>query len=489
MTSGKFATQNYGESVRRLVLEESSLEFFLDLSPARLFGRVAANPLAIGLVRGPARRGSAVRAGRLDRLPVPGEDWGRLVAIESFGSGPWHLGTGSSDPDVPGGPTIGDLVSRIGYDYISGCQEAFAFPLTRATVRRFGIESARLVPNLRPENLVGPSFLWTGRRPATDTYLLHAHDRNGVPLANLPPGAAAYLQPFRETLEARRDWNRRSYRESGRAWYELHQVAWRAGRPRLLLLRNARVATCVADPEGRHIGCDRFHAYEFPGGWTEDARLLLAFLNSAVFDRALKARATRLHGADGGLYEFEKKFVARLAFPRPGAEVRTRWLSAADRLAALPGRLAAIDPYDLPWDGGLPAVAVDAWVCAWRALEREIEVVQCQIDDAVAAACGLETVPALDRTGQLGQADRVLGRGLADWLADAVESRLAGPRGPVRVDPRWVPPAAADAIERILGEDRLDFTVRRLRDEPGRFRVEGRGKDRVVSVVSTAVQS
>ncbi len=198
-----------------------------------------------------------------------------------------------------------------------GCNDAYVVDVLdrrggvaciRAAGGRTGeIEASLLRPVLRGESL----HPW--RAAAGDRAIVWPHDARGVPLRELPPGAARWFAPYRRRLQARSDARRT------RAWWtvfrtdgaadDLPRVVWAdfGRRPRALVLapgeRAVPLNTCYVsrctDPD--------------------DARTLAAVLNSSLAAAWLNAVA---EPARGGFRRYLAWTMARLPLPRDWTHAR-----------------------------------------------------------------------------------------------------------------------------------------------------------------------
>ena len=150
---------------------------------------------------------------------------------------PWSLGGGTAVDlkrtiDERPATTLGQLSTAIGIMAISGEDDVFSRP-NRRDFERIGVAQHLLRP------FVEGDFVrdWTVY-PTTST-CLYDYDSSGVWRATVP---SAVLWSYRTTLGSRATFSKQTYFESGRPWYDWHQVAFdRVNKPLSLAL--AFVAT------------------------------------------------------------------------------------------------------------------------------------------------------------------------------------------------------------------------------------------------------
>ena len=301
---------------------------------------------------------SFLLASRRIPAPVPAREPAVRVAIHRRGDTlAWRLPRAAlALDDTPGAPwLLLPAEVRAGFDRLvaagtplarsvlgrpllgvkTGCNEAFIIT-PRPGWREAGdqpwpvrdgagtgaIEATLLRPLLRGE-LVRP---WRAR--VDDSAVLWTHDALNLPRAGLPPGAAAWLAPFRRRLEARADARLRA-----RWWALFRTEAARSDRPRVVWsdigLTPRALVLRAGDPTVPLNSC-----YVVRAPTHDDALALCALLNSPVAAAWLTAIA---EPARGGYRRFLGWTVARLPIPRewPRA-VRILAPLARDAIAGAP---------------------------------------------------------------------------------------------------------------------------------------------------------
>jgi len=228
----------------------------------------------------------------------------------------------------------------------SGCNEAFLVEwegrgdTALATVRSGGrsgcVERSLLRPVLRGEGIAR----WSAAERAS--WLLWTHGADGAPLRALPPGAAAWLAPWRSTLAARSDGHGRT------PWWSLFRTASASS-------SCARVVWADVSREPRALvlapgDCTvpLNSCYVLPCRDPRDAAALAALLNSPLAAAWLNALA---EPARGGYRRYLAWTVALLPIPRD-------WSRARDILAPVAERALAGDE---PANDRLTCAALQAY--------------------------------------------------------------------------------------------------------------------------------
>ena len=239
----------------------------------------------------------------------------------------------------------------------SGCNEAFVvtpragwrtasdddWPVTSGD-REGRIERRLLRPLLRGESVRA----W--RADPDDAALLWTHDATDAPLRQLPPGAGAWLAPWRRRLEARAD-----ARRTARWWSLFRTDAARSHRPRVVWSDIGKSPRALVLPPGDDT-VPINSCYVARTASLDDACALAALLNSPLVAAWLAAIA---EPARGGYRRFLGWTLARLPIPAD-------WPRAVSILAPL-AREAR--------DGEVPdaATLTDAAIRAYRVRSVDVE--------------------------------------------------------------------------------------------------------------------
>jgi hypothetical protein len=250
--------------------------------------------------------------------------------------------------------------SRLGRPLLGvkcGCNEAFV-SRHDAIADAASCDPARPGPAVVEPELWRPLLRGEGVRAWTPAdsreRILWTHAADGRPLRTLPPGARAWLAPWRAALE------RRSDARAGGAWWSLYRVESAiAGRPRVVwsdVSRGPRACVLRAgDPTVPLNSC-----YVLPCRDDVDAAALAALLNSPPAAAWLDALA---EPARGGFRRYLAWTVARLPVPAD-------WDRARALLAPLGVRGVAGDP---PAAGELLTAVARAYRLSERALRPLVE--------------------------------------------------------------------------------------------------------------------
>ena len=209
----------------------------------------------------------------------------------------------------------------------SGCNEAFvvsprpgwqdapgeSWPV-RAADREGVVEQSMLRPLLRGES----TRAWH-RSPGDDDAILWTHNARDEPLAELPPGAQAWLAPWRRTLAARSD------ARGNRRWWSLFRTdAARSDCARVVWCDIGLAPRALVLPPGDPT-VPLNSCYVVRAATLDDAFALTALLNSPVAAAWLGALA---EPARGGYRRFLGWTMSRLPLPAD-------WPRAVELLAPL----------------------------------------------------------------------------------------------------------------------------------------------------------
>lgn len=221
-----------------------------------------------------------------------------------------------------GRPRLGVKCGCNGAFVVSAGEEEAAMVRVRAGERLGRVETTVLRPLIRGEDVTPWSVARTGQR------LIWTHDDDGLPLSSLPPGAAAWLAPWRRRLLARADrcapnrWWSLFRTEAGRR--DAYRVVWpdMARTPRAAVLRTG------------DLGVPLNSCYVARCDDEADAHALAAILNSPVAAAWLNVLA---EPARGEYHRYLGWTVALLPLPRD-------WDAAREALAPLGRRALRGDP-------------------------------------------------------------------------------------------------------------------------------------------------
>jgi len=258
------------------------------------------------------------------------------LALDDDAASPWLLLPAAVreafDQLARAGTALADSVlgaPRLGVK--SGCNEAFlvewegrgdtVLAIVRSGERSGCVERSLLRPVLRGESIAR----WSATARAS--WLLWTHDADGAPLRALPPGATAWLAPWRRTLAARSDGR-------GRApWWSLFRTASASpGSARVVWADVGREPRALVLAPG-DCTVPLNSCYVLPCRDPRDAAALAALLNSSLAAAWLNALA---EPARGGYRRYLAWTVALLPIPRD-------WPRARDILAPIAERALAGD--------------------------------------------------------------------------------------------------------------------------------------------------
>ena len=258
------------------------------------------------------------------------------LALDDDAASPWLLLPAAVreafDQLARAGTALADSVfgaPRLGVK--SGCNEAFlvewegrgdtVLAIVRSGERSGCVERSLLRPVLRGESIAR----WSATARAS--WLLWTHDADGAPLRTLPPGATAWLAPWRRTLAARSDGR-------GRApWWSLFRTASASpGSARVVWADVGREPRALVLAPG-DCTVPLNSCYVLPCRDPRDAAALAALLNSSLAAAWLNALA---EPARGGYRRYLAWTVALLPIPRD-------WPRARDILAPIAERALAGD--------------------------------------------------------------------------------------------------------------------------------------------------
>ena len=191
------------------------------------------------------------------------------------------------------------------------------------------------------------------------------------------------LWPYRTTMWARATFNKQTYRQEGRAWWEWHQVALHRLRTPLSI-SFAFVAThnhFVLDRGGK-VFKQSAPVIKLPAGASESEHLdLLGVLNSSTacfwMKQVFHCKDSGLHGSTEHwefFYEFDG--TKSQGFPLPRSFPR----ATSSRLDALAQELVSVSPL-LAAESGVPsAVSLAAAHVEWESIRAEMIGLQEQLD-------------------------------------------------------------------------------------------------------------
>lgn len=314
----KLATAAYAATARSVVAERMTVHAVVDLSsdPRATFDATT-YPLALIASRAAAAEDHCVRL-RLE--PAGAADLPQKRLLE----GPWLLS--------------GERVARV-LERMRNQHPALA---TRFRCH-LGVKTGLNAVFLDPDAPVEPEVLaWAVRgrdvspfAVAAEARLLWTHAASGLPLASLPPRAAAYLAPHRGRLRSRKDY------EGGPEWavfravpaVSTHRVVWADLSPRL-------EAAALTGPQS-----DRFiplnTCYLAPAPTAAAAFRLTAWLN-CTWVRAMASVVA--DPAAGGFRRFNARVVSGLPLP-DRAMTDTTLLALAGAARAGPLDQVALDDH------------------------------------------------------------------------------------------------------------------------------------------------
>ena len=133
---------------------------------------------------------------------------------------PWSIGGGGASElkerlDASAVTTLGLVSASIGFGAISAADEVFRVPT--GTLRRSGVEQ-----ELQRSQVFGEDVRNWSIEPASES--LFPYSDGSLLSIEQFPRALRWLWPLRTTLWARRTFNKQTYRQEGRTWWEWHQV-------------------------------------------------------------------------------------------------------------------------------------------------------------------------------------------------------------------------------------------------------------------------
>ncbi|MEC3979044.1 BREX-2 system adenine-specific DNA-methyltransferase PglX [Amycolatopsis sp. H20-H5] len=154
-----------------------------------------------------------------------------LLEQDTFWKFPWNLG-GSGIAELvemmtADNPTLNDAVARIGYFASTGSDDIFTAP--PGAFHRHGTEEGPEIV----EVITGSEVRDWAAIPRAEAFFPRNEQLKPVDLEKYP-GHARRLWPYRTVLESRANFSGDSYLDSGRVWYDWHQVS---GFPRTHPLR------------------------------------------------------------------------------------------------------------------------------------------------------------------------------------------------------------------------------------------------------------
>lgn len=312
----KLATAAYAATARSVVAERMTVHAVADLaSDPRAAFDATTYPLALVASRAAAGEDHCVRL-RLEPAGAPDLPQKRLL------EGPWLLS----------GERVARVLERMRAQH----------PALGARFRcHLGVKTGLNEVFLDPVAPVEPEVLaWAVRgrdvspfAVAAEVRLLWTHAASGLPLASLPPRAAAYLAPHRGRLRSRKDY------EGGPEWalfravpaVSMHRVVWADLSPRL------EAAPLTGPQSERFIALNT--CYLAPAPTAAAALRLAAWLNCTWIRAAASVVADP---AAGGFRRFNARVVSGLPLPER-ALTDTGLLALAESARAAPLDQAAVD--------------------------------------------------------------------------------------------------------------------------------------------------
>ena len=290
LVPAKLATAGYGAAARHALAASMTLLHVADLTGRRDAAFDATvYPLALVARKAPPSAGHRVRAS-LSRGTGP-----MMPQAELGGGGPWILGGGRSravaERLIREHPALSQHIAchlgaktganRLFLDPPADIEEA----LVRWAVRGRDLRPFRARPRVR--------LLWT-------------HDRDGAPLARLPPGAAAHLARHEAALRARADF------AGGPPWtlFRTHaasapyRVVWAD------LARRLTACALTGRRDAGHIPLNT--CYVAAARSADEAERLAAWLNASWIRAVAQVGAVP---AAGGFHRFTAAAVGRLPLP------------------------------------------------------------------------------------------------------------------------------------------------------------------------------
>jgi hypothetical protein len=407
ISSNKWLRAGYGEKLRRHLLDKQAFRLVLDFKDQPVFESAIAYPCIFLWQKTPRAEAPTrwAEVGNLDQCYAEGVSEhvariARIVPASFFGEGKPRLATtDSADRQAKmekAGPCLKDLLKgQILYGVKTGLNEAFI--IDRETRHRLIGDDKHSAEIIKPL-VVGDDV----RR-----YETHFREKHliwtyiGVPIKNYP-AIFSHLKKFQKDAEKRYD--------QGEHWWELRACAYYDAfeKPKIIYPIISTEPHFVLDNEGQYFFNDK--VFMLPGAnW-----YLLGVLNSAAVRTWVQDNFSPLMG---GFYEFRGAHMERLPIPAPPAAARQAVAHLAQQAQVLhirrrqrverflesvdlaPGDSSEKNRLEQPWSlsaeefarkaKGRPAKLHAAARDETTALTEEIERVEKEIDERVAALYGL----------------------------------------------------------------------------------------------------
>lgn len=301
ITANSFMKREFGKRLIEEYFKTVDLTHILDTQLAHIPGHATATAIILGRSRKPAGATIRVAAGLRREAGEPnpaseGKVWQALLSQvdqpgseslylsvrdvdrSTFCSHPWSIfgeeaGTAIQRIESAGDQRLGDVVESIGPGAILGEDEAFTDFPNGIRVRRLPIAQRRFL-------VEGDQIRDWASDP--DTELIFPYNESVELL--FPSNAERTLWLLRTTLFARSDFNRRTYRECGRPFWEYHQIPVERNRAsqRITFAFVATHNHFVID-NGQRVFKQSAPIINLPSSATDEQHLaLIAVLNSST---------------------------------------------------------------------------------------------------------------------------------------------------------------------------------------------------------------
>lgn len=369
ITANSFMKREFGKRLVEKHLSRIDLMLVVDTAGAYIPGHGTPTVILVGRNRSPVApkvrtvmgiRGEpgtpadpargVVWSAILDQVDVPGSQ-SAFVSVEDlersrFARHPWSLGGGGASEladRLTSKSSVGDLASRMGFFGITGFDDLAV--AEKCAWDRWGVDERFIRPVIvgdviRDWTAIAEDFVFF---PYSSGRLVQEHEL----------GTALHiLWPYRTSLRSRPTFSGASYAESGRAWYQWHQLPSDT-------LDYTRLIAFASVATHNHFVIDRGgHAFKqsapilVPKGEVDDDRLVafIGFLNSSIVCFQLKqychnkgstvdtAGARQRTAPFEDFFDFNATSVGRLGLPSTLPERRSAQLleSASELLASLP---------------------------------------------------------------------------------------------------------------------------------------------------------
>lgn len=345
ITTYALTKREFGKTLIEDYLPSVNLELIVNTSEARIPGHTTPTVLLFGTREFPVARDVATVLARRAETPgdpIPGPVWTSMVEHwadadfendhisvvrterDKLAKHPWSLGGGGAVElkellEQRAGKRLEDLVESIGVGGMSNADDVYLG--TSQTWNRLGVDASWVRPLV-----IGEEIRDWGQ--AGELMVFFPYDAE-LKLREPVNGALRAIWPYREVLWSRAVFGGGTYRETGRPWFEWHQVTKERYRTPLTITF-AEVAThnhFVLDRGGK-VFKQTAPIIKLHASATEDEHLaLLAYLNSSTacfwmkqvcFPKSSAVKELNVGGMrpEDNRYAFSATSISALPLPR-----------------------------------------------------------------------------------------------------------------------------------------------------------------------------